>query len=518
MASASGDEVNGGDGDDVPPTHSALADVWEEAEANQAAVEDALFAQALDVGHAADFETEADLGFGRGAGAGAAAAAAAGTGADADADADAESAGYLAEEADGSPMLRKAAPPLTIYDVARRAGVSIASVSRVLNGHATPRPETRDRVLRAVAELGFVPDGAARALSSRLKEIIAVVYRRAPVEPADDPVFEDEADNLAFVDVINRGIEATAQRRGYDLLLSSVDVHDHAPGPRIAGLAGKSDGMLLHDRVLTPSGIVRLADRVPVVTLAGTPTRASVNVAGDNVGGMRDLITHLIEAHGCRSIAYLSGHADSPDSVARARVVHETAALYDVAVEDGPQWAGTYSATGGARVIRSLLDDGGTLPDAIACANDQTALGVLYALRERGYRVPDDVAVTGFDDIPVARHLNPPLTTVRQPIHELGAMAFSVLLSMINGERPTERQLILPVQVVLRRSCGCATDAQPGRGAGYRAGPVPLTSVPHTSVPQSSVPESSVPQSAPPHSSTPTQPPPPPLPPAPKLR
>ena len=303
-----------------------------------------------------------------------------------------------------------------------------------------------------------MPDGAARALSSRLKEIVAVVYRRAPVEPTGDPVFEDEADNLAFVDVINRGIEATAQRRGYDLLLSSVDVHDHAPGLRIAGLAGKSDGILLHDRVLTPSGIVRLADRVPVVTLAGTPTRASVNVGGDNAGGMHVLITHLIEAHGCRSIAYLSGHTDSPDSVLRARIVHETAARYGVAVEAGAQWAGTYSATGGARVIRSLLDGGGALPDAIACANDQTALGVVYALRARGYRIPEDVAVTGFDDIPVARHLNPPLTTVRQPIHELGAMAFDVLLSMINGERPGERQLILPVQVVLRRSCGCPAD------------------------------------------------------------
>jgi LacI family transcriptional regulator, galactose operon repressor len=371
-------------------------------------------------------------------------------------------------------IIRKAAAPLTIYDVARHAGVSIASVSRVLNGHDTPRAETRERVRRAVAELGFVPDGAARALSSRLKEIIAVVYRRAPIEPTDDPVFEDEADNLAFVDVINRGIEANAQRRGYDLLLSSVAVHDHAPGARIAALAGKSDGMLLHDRVLTPSGIVRLADRVPVVTLAGTPTRASVNVSGDNATGMRDLITHLIEGHGCRSIAYISGHADSPDSVVRARVVRETAARYGVTVADGAEWAGTYSAIGGARVIRSLLDGGGTLPDAIACANDQTALGVLYALREHGYRIPEDVLVTGFDDIPVARHLNPPLTTVRQPIHELGALAFDVLLSMINAKRPAERQLTLPVQMVLRGSCGCPMDPPSARFAAPAPFPAPM--------------------------------------------
>jgi LacI family transcriptional regulator len=356
---------------------------------------------------------------------------------------------------------RKSTAPLTIYDVARRAGVSIASVSRVLNGHATPRPETRDRVLRAVAELGFVPDGAARALSSRLKEIIAVVYRRSPLGPPDDPVFEDEAQNLAFVDVINRGVQVATQRRGFDLLLSSVEVDDHAPGVRIANLAGKSDGMLLHDRVLTPSGIVRLADRVPVVTLAGTPTRASVNVSSDNERGMRDLVEHLIGVHGCRSIAYLSGHVDSPDSVARARVVREIAAEHDIRVLMGPQWSGEYSAAGGARVIRTLLDAGGSLPDAIACANDQTALGVMHALHERGYHVPGDVAVTGFDDIPVARHLSPPLTTVRQPIQEIGALAFEVLYSMIGGERPTERQLVLPVQVVVRGSCGCPAEPPP---------------------------------------------------------
>ena len=128
----------------------------------------------------------------------------------------------LSSEAAATELLtaepRKATAPLTIYDVARHAGVSIASVSRVLNGHATPRPETRDRVLRAVAELGFVPDGAAHALSSRLKEIIAVVYRRAPFGPPDDPVFEDESENLAFVDVINRGVQIAAQHRGFDLL------------------------------------------------------------------------------------------------------------------------------------------------------------------------------------------------------------------------------------------------------------------------------------------------------------
>ena len=106
-------------------------------------------------------------------------------------------------------------------------------------------------------------------------------------------------------------------------------------------------------------------------------------------------------------------------------------------------------------MIRRLIARGDALPRAIACANDQTALGVIHALREHGFDVPGDVAVTGYDDITVARHVLPPLTTVRQPIRELGAMAFDVLYSMINGERPAERQLILPVTVIYRASCGC---------------------------------------------------------------
>jgi len=103
-----------------------------------------------------------------------------------------------------------------------------------------------------------------------------------------------------FVDAINRGMEVTAQHRDFDLLMSSVDVKDESPWQRIAKLAAKSDGVILHDRVLTPSDVVRLAERWPVVTLAGTPTHASVNIAGDNVTGMRELVRHLVGDHASR--------------------------------------------------------------------------------------------------------------------------------------------------------------------------------------------------------------------------
>lgn len=356
-----------------------------------------------------------------------------------------------------------AAPAPTIYHVARAAGVSIASVSRVLNGQRNPREETRDRVLQAVAELGFVPDGAARALSVRLKEVVGVVVRRPRLSPTD--VFADEDENLQFPDMINRGMEVVAQRYGYDLLIRSVDLHE-SDGRRIFALARKSDGLILHDQVLSYEQLARLGRQVPVVTLASIPTPDTVNVRSDNEAGIRALVEHLAAGHGYRSIAYLSGHLDSPDNVARFGAITDAATRAGAELRHGPQWHGDYSAAGGARVIERLLDAGVTLPRAIVCANDQTAIGVLHTLSQRRIDVPGQVAVCGFDDIPVARHLNPRLTSVRQPIQDLGAMAFETLHAMISPaapghDEPRGRDIVLPTRLNCRESCGC--HPEPGR-------------------------------------------------------
>ncbi|QMU75434.1 LacI family transcriptional regulator [Streptacidiphilus sp. PB12-B1b] len=356
----------------------------------------------------------------------------------------------------------------TIYDVARRAGVSIASVSRVLNGRDNPRPETRDRVMKAIGELGFVPDGAARALSNRLKQVVGVVFRR--VYGTDDGMFEDETESLLFGDQINRGIEIVAGRRGYDLLVSSVNIDEHTLPNRIMTIAGKCDGLILHDQVLSPAGIANIARTVPVVTLAGASGGPTANVRGDSATSMRELARHLVRDHGYRRLAYIAGHADSPDNIVRGRsFVAEAQALGGECLT-GPAWQGDYSAGSGVQIIRGLIAVGATLPRAIACANDQTALGVIYALAEHGFDVPGDVAVTGFDDLPFARHLRPQLTTVRQPIQEIGARAFEVLHNMITadsgGSAPTEDgaelpDIVLPTRLVRRESCGCPPDSQP---------------------------------------------------------
>jgi LacI family transcriptional regulator len=343
----------------------------------------------------------------------------------------------------------------TIYDVARVAGVSIASVSRVLNDRRNPREETKERVLQAVAELGFIPDGAARALSGRLKEVVGVVIRRVRWVEAIDGAFAEEDESLIFTDVINRGIEFAAQRQGFNLLLSSVDVDDHDVSGRLLALARKSDGLVLHDRVLEPDKLEQLSRRVPVVTLANVATPTTTNVHSDNSSGMRELARHLLANHGYRTIAYVAGLADSPDSLARGETIAAEVKAAGATLLTGPQWQGNYYASGGARVIDRLISTGTALPRAIACANDQTALGVMYALGLHGIDVPGDVAVTGFDDILMARHLRPQLTTVRQPIQDIGATAFDALHTMISTGTAPQRDIVLPTQLIVRESCGC---------------------------------------------------------------
>jgi LacI family transcriptional regulator len=363
---------------------------------------------------------------------------------------------------DGMRGLPDSSAAPTIYDVARVAGVSIASVSRVLNGQRNPRQETRDRVLAAVAELGFAPDGAARALSARLKEVVGVIVRRPWRLDEDLDMFEDEAESLQYPDLINRGIETAAQRRGFDLLVRSMGITEHDPASRTVALARKSDGLILHDRVLEPDQMARLSRQLPIVTLAGYATETTANVHGDNKSGMRALARHLLHDHGYRTLAYLAGYADSPDNIERGEVLAGEVAAAGAALEAGPEWQGYYFASAGAKVIERQLAEGRELPRAIVCANDQTALGVMSVLREHGVTVPEQVAVTGFDDIPLARHLHTTLTTVRQPIREIGATAFEVLYLMINGERPPERDIVLPTQLVCRESCGCGNPAPRG--------------------------------------------------------
>jgi LacI family transcriptional regulator len=271
--------------------------------------------------------------------------------------------------------------------------------------------------------------------------------------------------------MLNRGVERAAQRRGFDLLLRSVDITDHEAGRRVVTVARKSDGLILHDGLLEPGQIDQISRQVPIVTLAGIPSPTTANVGSDNVTGMRALARHLLYDHGYTTLGYLSGYSDSPDSQARLQTLATETAAAGAVLYTGPQWQGNYYAAGAAVVTERLMGSGMPLPRVIVCANDLTALGVMYALRRSGVDVPGQVAVTGFDDVPMARHVHPLLTTVRQPIGELGETAFEVLYSMISREAPAERDIALPTRLMCRESCGCQA------GDGRLAGVTDLSSV-----------------------------------------
>lgn len=345
---------------------------------------------------------------------------------------------------------------VTIYDVADRAGVSIATVSRVLNERANLRSDTRDRVLQSVEELGFVRNEAARALSSRQKQIIALVFRRVPSE---DNLVTDEQENLLFADLVIRGAEQSAQSHGYSLLITGVGGLGRSRN--VGALSGQTDGIILLDTVLPQVKLRELARRHPVVTLAGPKTRFAVNVRVDNSRGIGMLVRHLVEGHGYRRLAYLAGVSASADN--RARQAAFASAVEEAGASAAPaeDWKGDFTAAGAAKVVRSALASGTRLPEAIVCANDQAALGVLSVLIDAGVRVPGDVAVAGFDDIPVSKHVQPPLTTVRQPIYDLGVAAVDALLGRITKPASSAREVVLPTELVVRASCGCRYGKRP---------------------------------------------------------
>lgn len=352
----------------------------------------------------------------------------------------------------------------TIYDVARAAGVSIATVSRVMNRATNIRSSTRERVLAAIETLQFVPNGPARSLSRRATKIVGLLFfKSAHHGYMAEPLEEEEAESLLYTDAIIRGAEHAAQERGYALLLAGVG----GPGAAqtVQRIAAQVDGLVMLERVLPETRVGALARRFPVVLLAGSGAVGHVpTVRIDNESSMRLLVRHLVRAHGARSLAFVGDVPRSPDAAVRGATVVDEADRHGVPCERHPDLQGDFTAHGGYAAVRRRLGWGQPLPDALVCASDQTALGVLRALREQGVRVPEDVAVTGFDDIPVVRHIRPALTTVHQPIFELGEVGVTTLLRRLDDpDAPTPAPLA--TTIALRRSCGCA--CRPAKTVGY---------------------------------------------------
>ena len=343
---------------------------------------------------------------------------------------------------------------VTLYDVARLAGVSTATVSRVVHGQDRVREATRIRVTQAIEQLGYVPDGAAQSLSRRRKDVIGMVCLEREVED-----YDIENVGLLYYDEVLRGVEALIRNKNWSLLITFMQAENFGEPDfrRLDALSGKVDGILIGEGFVASRYIERLAARVPVVVIAGTPgERAADVVAADNFSGSAAIITHLIAEHGVRRLFHVDGPPNSPDAGQRRLAL-------EYVLRGNPQCQlvgsiqGIFSVRSGERAGEDLLArQRGALPEAVVCANDQMAIGVMRAFAAAGVRVPDEVAVVGFDDIYPSSLLDPPLTTVYQPMRMLGERACARVLDRIADSGLSPSVELLPTELVLRQSCGCA--------------------------------------------------------------
>ena len=328
---------------------------------------------------------------------------------------------------------------VTIEEVAAAAGVSRSTVSRVVNGSTAVSPEALESVQRAIASLNYVPNRAARSLASRQTHAIALIVPEDTTRFFGDPFFA----------AIVSGINARMTRSDYvlNLFIASDD-----PGDKTTSYvrSGAVDGAIIVSHHTSDTFIDRIAAAVPVV-YGGRPVRERERdyyVDVDNVRGAHDATTYLIES-GRRRIATITGPLDMPAGVDRLQGFREALAAWDLevdAVEDG-----NFTAEGGAAAMRRILDGPGPRPEAVFVASDLMASGALAVLTAEGLRVPDDIAIVGFDDSPIATSVQPALTTMRQPSFAQGERMASVLIDLLAGKHP-RHVTILETELVLRDS------------------------------------------------------------------
>jgi LacI family transcriptional regulator len=343
-------------------------------------------------------------------------------------------------------MTFKSRPP-TIADVARIAGVSIATVSRVLNGTTPVHNEKADRVRLAMEELQFVPRHAARVLASKRTNTIGLILSEI---------------SGAFFPPMLKGIESAAYEAGYELLIHSTK--KEGPSRRPLG-EHNTDGLLVFTDSLDHRELHRLYDiNFPLVLLHQTPPDSMdiPVITIENKHGATTLTNHLIEAHGCRRIVFLRGPDGHEDSVWRERGYREALVTHKVKFDPRLIGAGEFDEEEGFYAIQKMLMNGIKF-DAIFAGDDDSAIGAIRALKMAGRRVPQDMAVVGFDDVPFARYLSPALTTVRAPIEQVGREAVRQLVRQLNGE-PANPLTLMRTELVIRESCGCKIEHSQGGG------------------------------------------------------
>lgn len=335
----------------------------------------------------------------------------------------------------------------TLEEVARLAGVSRSTVSRVVNDQPNVRPEVRERVWQVAREVGYQPHAAARSLVTSRTHVIGMVIPKAVTTLFTDPFFS----------LLLRGATEACNSHQYQLMLSlfTSNADQQEIYQRILR-SGYLDGAVMASASLEDPLIPNLLrDRIPFVSVGRYPNKPVHYVDADNVNGARMAVEHLIRL-GHRRIATITGPLAMIAGQDRLTGYRQALQARGIPVEEELIVEGDFTEASGTAGMQRLLP---VSPSAVFVASDMMAIGVLKALRQADRQVPQDIALVGFDDIPIASAIEPALTTVRQPIERMGSMAVDVLLSVLETspeeESPAHR-IVLPTELVIRASCGSA--------------------------------------------------------------
>ena len=325
---------------------------------------------------------------------------------------------------------------VTLQTVAMRAGVSTATVSRVLNSSGPASQPTRAKVLSAVRELGYTPPGRPRAPVVRRHEVFGLVLA-------------DLAGSYDSELVLGFGSSAADLGQRLDLLVAR---RRHDASDELHALATRVDGLAIGANTVPDSVVRELARRLPVVLLARPAVAGCDSVRSENVGNAILLTTHLLE-HGRSHLVFVGDPDSSPDVAERYSGFRTAHVVAQVAMRRPPlrvpllEGAGIHVAD---EILRRRVK-----VDGLVCANDDLALAIIRRLQEHRVSLPDDMAVVGWDDILAARYVSPALTTVHQPVRELGRLAALQLQGRIVGGQSAGGARLLPTQLLVRSSCGC---------------------------------------------------------------
>lgn len=325
-----------------------------------------------------------------------------------------------------------------IKDVAERAGVSVATVSRVLNGHSAVRPATRAKVLAAVEDLGYRPNGVARSLRTHQTHTLGLV-----ISDVLNPFFT----------ALARAVEDEARIRGYSVIIGNADEQPELQDHHVRTLLDRRiDGLLVSPTGESSSLLPDVArSGVPVVLLdRWVPGVAAPVVRTDGRPAIRDLVTHLYTL-GHRRLAIITGPSTTSTGNERTDAFREALRSHGLPLPLEYTGSGDFRADSGRRATARFLDLPEP-PEAVFATDNLMALGAMDEIRARGLRVPEDLALAAFDDIPWFLHTDPPLTAIAQPTGELGRSAVRALIDLIEGR--TAPPVALTARLVTRRSCG----------------------------------------------------------------